>query len=180
MARTVDDLFPIEAQAALDYWANWNFELKHKKRNWPAQWTLFSYRASPVSGGPRHATHPVNAMLNYAYAVAAAQITRTLQAAGFDSMAGFMHADDNGRHSLAYDLLELLRADVDSSILAWVAGHIWKRPDFPVTPEGLVRLQPTLAAVVAQKAILSEKVVDGAVEWLENSLSTSHHNFHKL
>jgi CRISPR/Cas system-associated endonuclease Cas1 len=45
----------------------------------------------------------VNAILNYAYSVAAAQITRSLQAAGFDSMAGFMHADDNGRHSLSYD-----------------------------------------------------------------------------
>lgn len=169
-ARTVDDLFPIEAQAALDYWANWSFELKHKKRNWPDQWTRFSYRASPSTGGPRHAIHPVNAILNYAYAVAAAQITRTLQAFGFDSMAGFMHADDNGRHSLSYDLLELLRADIASAVLPWVQGHTWKRPDFPVTPEGLVRLQPTLAAVVAQKAMLPQKVVDQAVEWLNRSL----------
>jgi CRISPR-associated protein Cas1 len=169
-ARTVDELFPIEAQAALDYWANWNFELKHKKRNWPDQWTHFSYRASPVKGGPRHAIHPVNAILNYAYAVAAAQITRTLQAFGRDSLAGFMHADDNGRQSLSYDLLELLRTDIDNAILPWVQSHIWKRPDFPVTPEGLVRLQPTLAAVVAQKAMLLQKVVDQAVEWLKSSL----------
>ncbi len=169
-ARTVDDLFPIEAQAALDYWANWNFELKYKKRNWPDQWMRFSYRASPVTGGPRHATHPVNAILNYAYAIAAAQITRTLQALGFDSLAGFMHADDNGRHSLSYDLLELLRSDIDNAILPWVQSHIWKRPDFPVTPEGLVRLQPTLAAVVAQKAMLPQKVVDQAVEWLKRVL----------
>jgi CRISPR-associated protein Cas1 len=179
-ARTVEDLFPIEAQAALDYWANWSFELKHKKRNWPDQWTQFIYRASPVSGGPRHATHPVNAILNYAYAVAVAQITRSLQAAGFDSTAGFMHSDDNGRHSLSYDVLELLRADIDSEILTWVQSHVWKRPDFPVTPEGLVRLQPTLAAVVAQKAALPQKEVDRTVGWLEYSLSTSQHNFHKL
>jgi CRISPR-associated endonuclease Cas1 len=133
-ARAVDELFPIEAQAALDYWANWSFELKHKKRNWPHQWTHFSYRASLVTGGPRHAIHPVNAILNYAYAVAAAQITRTLQAFGFDSMAGFMHADDNGRHSLSYDLLELLRSEIDSAILPWVQSHIWRRPGAAAPP----------------------------------------------
>jgi hypothetical protein len=76
------------------------FELKYKKRNWPSQWTHFVYRASQISGGPRHATHPVNAILNYAYSVAAAQITRALIASGFDSTAGFLHADSNGRHSL--------------------------------------------------------------------------------
>ncbi len=169
-ARSVDDLFPIEAQAALDYWSSWSFELKHKKRNWPDRWTRFSYRTSPISGGPRHATDPVNAILNYAYAVAAAQITRSLQAVGFDSMAGFMHADDNGRHSLSYDLLELLRADIDAAIFSWVQEQTWKRPDFPVTPEGLVRLQPTLAAVVAQKAVLPQKRVDQAVEWLREQI----------
>lgn len=171
-ARTVDDLFPIEAKAALDYWSNWNFTLMHKKRNWPDQWSAFNYRASPISGGARHATHPVNAILNYAYSIAAAQITRTLQARGFDSAAGFLHADSNGRHSLAYDVLELLRADIDATILPWIASHTWKRPDFPVTPEGIVRLQPTLAAIVAQKAMLAQKVPDLAVEWLREIVTT--------
>jgi hypothetical protein len=47
---------------------------------------------------------------------------------------------------------------------------MWKRSDFPVTPEGVVRLQPTLAAVVAQTAILPEKQLDQAIEWLQTLL----------
>ena len=169
-ARTVDEIIRIEGRAALEYWSGWRFELKHKKRNWPSQWTRFEYRASLISGGPRHATHPVNAILNYAYSVAAAQLTRSLIAFGFDSTAGFLHADAKGRHSLAYDALELVRADIDARILPWVASHTWKPADFPVTPEGVVRLQPTLAGYVAQKALLGQPEIDHVMEWLKTSL----------
>lgn len=165
-AKLNDELVKIEGRAALEYWAHWTFELKHKRRNWPDPWTAFHYRASASSGGPRHATHPVNAILNYAYSVVAAQVTRTLQASGFDSAAGFLHADAEGRHSLTYDVMELLRADIDNAILPWVASHTWKRPDFPVTPEGIVRLQPTLAAVVAQRAMMGQKDIDMATAWI--------------
>jgi CRISPR-associated protein Cas1 len=171
-AKSVDELVKIEGRSALEYWSHWTFELKHKKRNWPDQWTHFHYRASPISGGPRHALHPVNAILNYAYSVVAARVTRSLQALGFDSAAGFLHADAEGRHSLTYDVLELLRSEIDNAILPWVASHTWKRPDFPVTPEGVVRLQPTLAAVVAQKAMREQREMDAAVGWIDNVLST--------
>jgi CRISPR-associated protein Cas1 len=165
-ARSVDELNVIEARAALEYWSNWSFSLKHRKRNWPPRWTLFAYRASLISGGPRHATHPVNAILNYAYSVVAAQVTRSLITAGFDSTAGFLHADAEGRHSLTYDALELLRADIDARILPWVAAHTWKRSDFPVTPQGGVRLQPTLAALVVQNAVAPQEKINQIIEWL--------------
>jgi CRISP-associated protein Cas1 len=174
-AKTVNELFPIEAEAALDYWSNWRFPLKHHRRNWPDQWTEFSYRASAISGGPRHATHPVNAILNYAYSAAAAFITRALAVEGFDPACGFLHADADGRYSLSYDVLELLRADIDAAILPWVASQTWKRADFPVTPEGVVRLTAPLAAVVAQRATLRQKMIDGAVHWLHEQLAPMHH-----
>ena len=169
-ARTVDEIMRIEGRAALEYWSNCRFELKHKKRNWPLQWTRFEYRASLISGGPRHATHPVNAILNYTYSVAAAQLTRSLIAFGFDSTVGFLHADAQGRHSLTYDALELVRADIDARILPWVATHVWKRADFPVTPEGVVRLQPTLAAYVAEQALLGQPEINHIMEWLKTNL----------
>lgn len=169
-AKTVDEIVRIEGRAALEYWSNWRFELKHKKRNWPSEWTHYTYRASLISGGPRHATHPVNAILNYAYSVAAAQLTRSLMAFGFDSAGGFLHADAQGRHSLTYDALELTRAEIDARILPWVATHTWKRADFPVTPKGVVRLQPTLAAYVAQKALISPEKVDEITNWISDAI----------
>jgi CRISP-associated protein Cas1 len=112
----------------------------------------------------------VNAILNCAYSVVAAQVTRMLQASGFDSAERYLHADAEERHSLTYDVMELLRADIDNAILARVASHSWIRPDFPVTPEGIVRLRPTLAAVVAQRAMLAQKTLDRAIEWLQAQL----------
>ncbi|MGA7324544.1 MAG: CRISPR-associated endonuclease Cas1 [Rhodomicrobium sp.] len=105
-----------------------------------------------------------------AYLVVASRVARSLQASGFESAAGFLHSDAEGRHSLTYDVLELLRADIDNAILPWVASHTWKRQDFPVTPEGIVRLQPTLAAVVAQRGMRAQRDVDVAVGWLTELL----------
>ncbi len=67
-------------------------------------------------------------------------------------------------------MLELLRADIDNSILPLVASQTWKQPDFPITPESIVRLQPTLAAVVAQRAKGEQNEVDQAVGWFRNAL----------
>jgi CRISP-associated protein Cas1 len=171
-ARCTGDLFPIEAEAALAYWQSWAFDLHFAARHWPAQWERFEHRASAISGGGRHATHPVNAILNYAYSVAAAQLTRALAAHGFDPACGFMHADAAGRASLTYDALELLRADVDAAILPWAASHKWKRADFPVTPEGIVRLQTALAAVIAQRtsAAITQRDLDRVCAWFEDAI----------
>lgn len=73
-ARSIDDVIAVEAHAALAYWDAWRFPLKHRKRNWPDAWNQFDRRASALSGGPRHATSPVNAVLNCAYSVAAARL----------------------------------------------------------------------------------------------------------
>ena len=167
-ARSVDDLLVIEAHAAIECWKNWRFDLRHKKRGWPEPWSTFSNRASPLTKSPRRATHPVNAILNYAYSIVAAQLIRSLTVWGLDPACGFLHADAQGRYSLAYDMMELLRSDIDQRILPWVASHMWKRADFPVTREGEVRLQSTLAAVVMQRARVEQAEIDKCIEWLKD------------
>jgi CRISPR/Cas system-associated endonuclease Cas1 len=93
-------------------------------------------------------------------------------ASGFDSTAGFLHADAQGRHSLTHYVLELLRADIDAAILPWAAKTIWRRADFPVTPSGVVRLQPALAALVSQhrSAACPQRKLDAAVEQLNKMI----------
>jgi CRISP-associated protein Cas1 len=115
----------------------------------------------------------VNAILNYSYSVVAAQLVRALTAHGFDPACGFLHADAQGRYSLAYDMMELLRAHIDERILTWVASHTWKRADFPVTREGEVRLQPALAAVVLQNARVKQAEIDKCIEWLKDAIFES-------
>lgn len=56
---------------------------------------------------------PVNALLNWSYAVAAGRLSAELFARGACLAIGFLHADREGRYSLAYDALELLRPLID-------------------------------------------------------------------
>jgi CRISPR-associated protein Cas1 len=51
-------------------------QLTHYKKI-PKHWLEFSQRTSSISGGNRHATRPVNALLNYSYSVLAGQVKRT-------------------------------------------------------------------------------------------------------
>jgi CRISPR-associated protein Cas1 len=168
VARSIEALLIIEANAAINYWEQWRFSLKHKHRGWPPSWVEFASRGSPIAGSSRHATHPVNAMLNYAYGVVAGMCVRALTSIGLDPSAGFLHSDRDGRYSLAYDLMELLRPEIDEAILSWIVAHTWSRSDFPVTRSGIVRLQPALARVVVQRmtAAIPAARTQQAAEWL--------------
>ena len=59
----------IEAQAARKYWSAWsalpiNFP-KNQSRRVPEHWGSFGARVSPLTGSPRLAANPPNAILNY-------------------------------------------------------------------------------------------------------------------
>src|SRR5215207_4900115 len=77
-------------------------------------------RPSMVSGRNRHATHPVNAMLNYAYAVLESQMRIATVSHGLDPRIGFLHVCRPGRAALVYDLMEPLRSHIDRSLMAFV------------------------------------------------------------
>jgi len=61
---------------------------------------------------------PVNAALSLAYTLLHAETVMALYGAGFDPFIGFYHALDFGRESLACDLVEPLRVEVDRHLLA--------------------------------------------------------------
>ncbi|WP_041362056.1 CRISPR-associated endonuclease Cas1 [Nitrosomonas ureae] len=50
------------------------------------------------------------------YAILAGQVERALQITGLDVAVGSLHADQDGRASLVYDLMEPLRPVVDKII----------------------------------------------------------------
>jgi hypothetical protein len=67
--------------------------------------------------GNRHATHPVNAMLNYGYSILEAEVRISVLTAGLDPEIGYLHTNRKGRLSVVYDLMEPLRPVVDRGIL---------------------------------------------------------------
>ena len=163
----------VEANAAIDYWGQWEFSARHRPRGWPPSWEKFTNRGSLIArGSPRHATHPVNVILNYAYGIAAGMSVRSLVSAGLDASVGFLHSDLDGRYSLAYDLLELLRPEIDAAIMPWISGHRWSRADFPTTRSGLVQLQPALARVVVERTVAAVPAArtEQAAGWLRDMI----------
>ena len=50
--------------------------------------------------GNQHASHPINAMLNYCYIVEAGWLAKALAAQGVCLSIGFLHSDKKGRKSL--------------------------------------------------------------------------------
>lgn len=153
-----------EGRAAQLYWNQWNFELAHYK-DLPEHWRQYSNRTSPISGNGRKAVHPVNAMLNYGYTILAGRIERALVFEGYDPAAGALHVHLDGRASLAWDLIELLRPSVDEQLMGWVQTQKWRKRDFEVNDEGTVYLRQQLARVVVQKSWIVDAKIKKVIRW---------------
>lgn len=79
----------------------------------------------------RPAKDPINAMLNYGYALLRAEITGALRAAGLDPYIGFLHRERYGRESLSLDLMEEFRSIlVDNLVLKMVNQGMIQSKDF--------------------------------------------------
>lgn len=74
---------------------------------------------------------PINALLSFAYAMLAKDLTVILQSVGFDPLLGFYHRPRYGRPALALDMMEEFRPIVaDSVVLNAVNNGIVQRGDF--------------------------------------------------
>lgn len=159
-SRKFDDMQhirAIEGEAAVAYFATWS-ELKigwksESRYPIPDTWRTYRWRSSTATGKKpenRKASHPINAMLNYAYALRVVQLQIEAVADGFDPFFGIMHHPRKGFPAYAYDLIEPERPKVDAKILTFVKSHEFSGADFVLRKDGVCRLSPQLARAVAQ------------------------------
>ena len=73
---------------------------------------------------------PFNALLSLSYTLAGAEIVLALHGSGLDPAIGYYHCISYGRHSLACDLLEPLRADIDRFCLRLISQQTITRDHF--------------------------------------------------
>ncbi len=100
-ANTVEELLAIEADAAAAYFTAWPRRVSmrfaaHDADRVPAQWARFDGRRSAinrVAKGARNAVTPINALLNYGYALAEAECRLAAQAVRLDPGLGVLHVD---------------------------------------------------------------------------------------
>ena len=166
----------IEAQAAGAYWAAWrmlpvNFPRRDESRI-PDHWRVFGARVSPLTGSPRLAVNPPNAILNYLYAILESESRLAAAALGLDPGIGVLHVDAEARDSLACDLMEAVRPDVDAFLVDWVTRETLKREWFFEQRNGNCRLMASLAARLSETAPTWGRAVAPVAEWVAQSLWT--------
>ena len=154
--RNVNDVFAIEGECASAYFAAWNglpIEWTGTARKPVSeQWRSYAGRSSLATGVKpenRNASHPVNALLNYAYSVKLAHVQIDAVANGYDPMLGIMHNGRKGSPGWALDMIEPHRPVVDGTILNLVREQRFAAADFTMRRDGVCRLSPQLARTVA-------------------------------
>ena len=98
-AKTPDELFGLEGEAATRYFAVFNEMILVNKDDF-----FFKRRTR------RPPLDNVNALLSFVYTLLTNDVSAALSAVGLDPFVGFLHRDRPGRRSLALDMIEELRA----------------------------------------------------------------------
>jgi len=176
-AFTIDAVRLIESQAAKAYWSAWrNLPITFPKRDLPRvpdHWCTFGSRISALTGSPRLATNPANAILNYLYAMLESETRLAAATLGLDPGIGVMHLDTPYRDSLACDLMEPIRPDVDAFVLDWIKQGPLPRNNFFEQPDGSCRLMSGFASTLSQTALKWAHLVAPVAEWFTREISRS-------
>jgi CRISPR-associated protein Cas1 len=152
--KSVQALLGVEGRSAKSYFNAWQgLPLRWKgtgRKPIPNDWLKFTARTSVQSTKPqnRNASHPVNAMLNYAYAVLESRVRSEIVAHGYDPMIGYLHSYDKDRAALVFDLMEPLRPVMDRVVLDLVRSQTFEPADFTIRQDGVCRLNPELVRLM--------------------------------
>jgi CRISP-associated protein Cas1 len=168
-ARSVAEIMIVESRAAASYWRTFrDAGLRERKNgNLPRSWLRFAQRNKGAAFlGNQHASHPINAMLNYAYIVEAGRLAKALAANGLCLSIGFLHSDKKGRNSLVWDAIEPLRPAIDAKVFEFVEAHEFARRDFPQSGYNVHRLSRDMTQLLLHKASLPSREIEEAAEWM--------------
>ncbi len=173
-ANSIERLRFFEAQGARAYWSAWRalpivFPNKDVPRV-PVHWQTFGFRVSPLTGSPRLAVNPPNAMLNYLYAVLESEARLAAAALGLDPGLGVLHLDTKARDSLACDLMEPIRPRIDAYVLDWITRERLRRERFFEERNGNCRLMASFAVRLSETAPTWARAVAPLAEGLCRAL----------
>jgi hypothetical protein len=137
----------------------------------PHHWSFVGSRQSPLSGGPRLAVTPVHAILNFCFALLEAETRLAISALGLDPGLGLgLHTDTTNRDSLAFDLLEPIRPQVEAWLLDWIAREPLRWVDFFETRTGNCRLRSQICTKLSGTISVWGKLVAPWAEYVARTL----------
>lgn len=171
----------LEGYAARTYFGAWTSKVamsfdQSSRLRIPANWRKFSGRISITSSTTRkqNASDPVNALLNYAYTLGYTECRIACLSVGLDPRLGFMHGDRDNRDSLALDILEVLRPEIDCYVLSLVQQRTFAYRDFS-EPYGFLpgtcRIVAPLTHEIAEQSYSWEPIAREAAELVKSIIS---------
>ncbi len=143
--NNINSLMMFEGRIASAYWT----ELS-KIFNQLASDFNFQSRKNLSYSWNMNASDPVNALLNYGYALLESMIRKDINAIGLDVSIGYLHEIAPSKHPLVYDLQELFRYVVDYSVIELLETKL-KQSDFITTENYHIRLKPDTAKLLIEK-----------------------------
>jgi CRISPR-associated endonuclease Cas1 len=169
-AESIPTIRLIESQAARLYWSTWstlpiNFPKNDLKRV-PEHWRTFGTRVSPLTGSPRKACNAPNAILNFLYCLLEAEARLAASAMGLCPDLGVLHVDTPARDSLACDLMEPIRAQIDGYLLDWVTRQPLRREWFFEERDGNCRLMGSFALRLSETIPIWRRAIAPVAEWV--------------
>ncbi len=173
-AKTIEAIRQLEAQAAQTYWLAWRrvpvtFPQRDAHRV-PDHWRMFGTRKSLLTGSPRLAVNPPNALLNYLYAILESESRLALAALGLDPGIGVLHMDAPSRDSFALDLMEAVRPEIDAYLFDWISREPLRREWFFEKRDGNCRLMGSFAVRLTETAQTWGSAIAPVAEWVSKTL----------
>jgi hypothetical protein len=105
-----------------------------------------------------------------AYALLESEASLAARAVGLEASMGIFHVDQPNRDSLACDLMEPVRPQVDAYLLDWITTQPLKREWFFEQSNGNARLMSSLTERLSETAPTWARAVAPVAEWVLNDL----------
>jgi len=173
-AECSEDIIRFEADGAQAYWKAWHeLPITYPRIDLPRvpdHWKKFGSRTSPLTQSPRLAVNPPNSMLNFLLSLAESEARLALAALGLDPGIGVLHKDTRTRDSLACDLIEPVRPQVDAYLLDWITKEPLRRQWFYEERNGNCRLMSSLAICLSETCTIWRRAVAPFAEGIARAL----------
>jgi CRISPR-associated endonuclease Cas1 len=174
LAASSEDILRCEAEGAQAYWKAWHeLPIMYPRADLPRvpeHWKKFGSRMSALTQSPRLAVNPSNAVLNYLLGLLGSEARLALAALGLDPGIGVLHKDTRTRDSLACDLMEPVRPQVDAFLLDWLTKEPLRRQWFFKERNGNCRLMSSLAARLSETCEIWRRAVAPFAEGIATAL----------
>ena len=142
---SIKDIMMYEGRIASAYWSSLS-----KIFNEIAKDFRFESRKNLSYSWNMNASDPINALLNYGYAILESIVRKDINSIGLDPSIGFLHEIAPSKHPLVYDLQELFRYVIDYSVIELLETKL-KKSDFIITENYHIRLRPETAKLLVTR-----------------------------